>query len=348
MPINIPGNLGGTGGYGAEGLWQGPVTSWSGGGGLSLACCYDTEDPEAYVTIGYESLDMDPDEEQNLSVTGYDPECDTSIFTWEIIQGNGTLASGEGDTNILTAPAAGGECVSEHIIVLYCHFVEMDRITVTITPCPVLADISYTTLQMSVDEEQNLSVNVTTPGCGTPTYLWEITSGGGTLSSSSGSSITYTAPSSNAGCTSSPTIKLSCNAVEIDSITIAVNEDAVNDLAYIKIESHPGKNNSGVPSCRCNGVDAGYACGKPIDYNCVGAVYSNPSTQEELRDSHYDIGNNQTWVNKCNGDTVKICAGDQVAACLSGWWADQGFSALTKDVRTQTQKDNGCCPEAMI
>ena len=89
--------------------------------------------------------------------------------------------------------------------------------------------INYTTLQMSCDEVQTLSVNNPVEGC---TYSWEMTSDEGNLSSSTGASVDYTAPSLNANCIYNPTIELSYNGDVCDSITIAVN--CYNDWAYGK------------------------------------------------------------------------------------------------------------------
>lgn len=56
--------------------------------------------------------------------------------------------------------------------------------------------INYTSLQMSVNETQPLTV---TGGCGEP-YTWGIVSGGGSLSNTTGASTIFTAPSTNANC----------------------------------------------------------------------------------------------------------------------------------------------------
>ena len=88
--------------------------------------------------------------------------------------------------------------------------------------------IGYTTLLMSVDENQTLTVENPVDGC---VYSWKITNGGGNLSSNTGLSIVYTAPSSNPICELNPTIQLSCGDV-CDSITIAINEYTGSAWAY--------------------------------------------------------------------------------------------------------------------
>ena len=93
-------------------------------------------------------------------------------------------------------------------------------------PCDTDAVIQYTTLQMSVDEEQSLSASI--PG---QAYTWGL-SGGGSLSTNEGDSTTYTAPSTNPNCDENATITLSCDGMAIDSITIAINEWPGGDKAY--------------------------------------------------------------------------------------------------------------------
>jgi len=92
--------------------------------------------------------------------------------------------------------------------------------------CGTMA-IGYTTLQMGVDEGQNLTVDGSPEGTGC-IYTWVIASGGGTIVPETGNSVTYTAPSSNANCTNNPTIQLYVSvpvgsSYLCDSITIAVN-----------------------------------------------------------------------------------------------------------------------------
>ena len=94
--------------------------------------------------------------------------------------------------------------------------------------CDPNADIEYTTLQMDFNEQQSLGVSLSGED-----YTWAISSGGGSLDESSGSQVTYTAPSSNSQCNSNPTIVLSCDGAQIDSITIAITNPAMeNDGAY--------------------------------------------------------------------------------------------------------------------
>jgi len=80
--------------------------------------------------------------------------------------------------------------------------------------------IGYTTQQMTVNGTQTLTVVGATEGC---TYNWAIASGGGSLSSSTGTSVVYTAPATNAECANNPTITLSAGGAQCDLLKIAVN-----------------------------------------------------------------------------------------------------------------------------
>lgn len=108
----------------------------------------------------------------------------------------------------------------------------IDTVDLTCVDCDETAVISYSTLQMAVDEEQTLQAYVNGSLDDGQAYVWAITSGGGSLDSSTGNSVTYTAPSSNANCSSNPTITLSCDGTVIDSIEIAVNEWGGAENAY--------------------------------------------------------------------------------------------------------------------
>ena len=108
--------------------------------------------------------------------------------------------------------------------------------------------IGYTTQQMSTDEVQNLTVTDPNPDY---TYSWSISSGGGTLSSSTGTSVDYTAPSENADCENNPIITLMVGGVPVDSLSLAVNDTEMLGLAYKVLECRTGSNGHCV-TYRCN------------------------------------------------------------------------------------------------
>jgi len=88
--------------------------------------------------------------------------------------------------------------------------------------------IGYTTQGMQVDEEQNLSVIGDQEGC---TYNWSL-SGGGSLSSPTGTHVIYIAPSENPNCDENATITLSVEGITCDTLEIAVNENVGAEHAY--------------------------------------------------------------------------------------------------------------------
>lgn len=158
--------------------------------------------------------------------------------------------------------------------------------------------IGYTTLQMSCDDSQTLTVENPVGAC---TYNWAITSGGGNLSSSTGTSVIYTAPSTNAYCLLNPTIQLSCGEEICDSITIAANCWVGVQHAYVK---------------RCGCHYSGFQCPFPPygrachsggwcfhwqEYSCWGEPYgicgysASHSTQEGCVIEHAAAGGSGTF-----------------------------------------------------
>ena len=92
-------------------------------------------------------------------------------------------------------------------------------------PPPVLG---FTSKQMSFGSNQPL-----TAIGGTGPYSWVKVSGGGNLSGSSGTSVTYTAPSSNANCANNPTIRVTDSCGQATDLKIAVsNPSYANSVAY--------------------------------------------------------------------------------------------------------------------
>ena len=91
--------------------------------------------------------------------------------------------------------------------------------------------LGYTSQEMAVDEEQELTVEGYIPGCAAQNYKWSIISGGGSLSADHGWSVTYTAPSSNEDCNASPVIALSCSGDTVDTLEIAIQAYTGHDYA---------------------------------------------------------------------------------------------------------------------
>lgn len=144
--------------------------------------------------------------------------------------------------------------------------------------------IGYSTNVMSVGQDQGL----TAIGSGGRTVTWSLT-GGGSLSTATGYSTTYTAPDHNAECTDNATITLTCDGDDVDSLNIAINEYATNVVAYddknivevlTECCAYSGGCSNPPP---CGGTYCGhktyyycrrYNCEDEILYECPGPPYS--------------------------------------------------------------------------
>lgn len=175
--------------------------------------------------------------------------------------------------------------------------------------CDPAAVITYTTLQMAINEEQSLGVSIAGDA-----YTWAISSGGGSLSTNEGSSTTYTAPASNANCASNPTITLSCDEVVIDSITIAINA-VTADNVYKEISDCTDTDTLCDPTVGgC--LEDWFCCWRGL-YSCAGV--ENSCIRESLYNNYDD----------CHAAALCIPVG-------------------ITDYRSEAQIAAGCCPEALI
>jgi hypothetical protein len=291
-------------------------------------------------TIVYETLTMWCGESQTLAPEDYSEECDTALYTWEIeTVGGGTFnEQGTGDYTITyNAPECGSSCVNEVVINLYCDdpehvFPPCDTITITVYPCPKNASITYTTQQMSVGEQQSLGIDKYEGQCGTgASWLWEILSGGGSLSDpTSSSGCTYTAPASNANCEQNPTIALSCDGVVMDTLDIAVNAAGSGAWAF---RTWTGK--------RCQQV-AYWLVNVYITntvYDCSGAVVFGPcEAGAQLSDHPNTVTCEDAW------NRIWIAA-----ACGANADTFNNLEASSPvDLRTSAQKAAGCCPLQLL
>ncbi len=139
-------------------------------------------------------------------------------------------------------------------------------ISIEITACECLAaHIDYTTQQMSVNESQNLSVGNPTEGS---IYTWSL-SGGGSLSTTTGNSTTYTAPAANVNCLQNATITLQCDNPEVvcDTLRIAVNATAPGIAYYtnMKVEFSGG----------CAFMEGGWWYDQENQWLCNGTFYDH-------------------------------------------------------------------------
>lgn len=267
-------------------------------------------------------------------------------FTW-ITDGGGYFASSTTDSGTNYYYGAGGmACSYEHIYVT-----DYWGITVTGTMYGICGNdsesIGYTTLQMSVDEEQTLTVvadATTLSGC-SGEYGWEISSGGGSLSTASGISTVYTAPSTNVNCNENPTIKLYACGREVDSIDIAVNGYELDPDDYViqwKWEYcaslAPGEspyNNPYVCPATCRDP-----FGYPPDYNVTACYY--------CATTYYDCDGALVTENR-DGYMTYSSEGTCTFTSPSAFCEDCANKKGTpNDLRTTAEKNGGCCPYQLM
>lgn len=300
------------------GLGYGPGETGGhvGGGGAPpyLNCCLDKDNPDLYVTIYPLSMTMDCGDTQTFMVEQYNPVCAGSHFTWYVTPDAGTLVV-SGDYQVdYTAPVGGEECPSAVALELYCDGVLVDSVTITFNTCPAGATISPTTQQMECGEDQILTVVPGAPGCGTPTYDWEITAADETHIDATGPTYHYYAPETNPNCDANPTIKLSCGGVLLSTLKIAINGDGASpDATWIPT----------FQSCHQVHLDPidGLAEGPVAMRRCDGTLQSNDVYQGPI--------------------TVGDCAAWTAAFLTYFIW-------YPNDKRTPAQKAAGCCPPELL
>lgn len=291
------------------------------GGGKSFGkgwdCCFDEDDPTHYVSIGYNTLDMDPGEIQGLVINGVKYGCSPDNFTWEAEPEGGSLNVSNPLGPVFTASAGGPDCVSPCTITLFCKGKEMGSIEMGILSVPPSASIDYTTNQMAINDQQTLTAIPEGSFCGELECEWAIISGGGSLSSGTGVSVVYTAPATNPQCANNPTITLQCSDEVQDTIEIAVNATAGSSviISCCSVPYHPPhpSNMRCTNFQSCNG-NWNYPTDSFCVEHCGGAfgAYAPPGT---------------TGFNLCS---------------VMGW--AEGFT----DERTESQKAAGCCPSALL
>lgn len=308
------GSMAAPSGFLDQGLWTGPIGS-AGGMGGGIDCRIDKDDPSKYVHIGYDTLEMNVNDVQSLTIEGRHTTCEPYHYTWDITQGTGTLDTSEDYGAIYTAPAGGPTCTSPTIINLYCDDELMDTITIVINSCPATAEIVPEKLTMEVSSSQILTAVAGILGCGTPEWEWSITSGGGTLSDQTGDTITYTAAGTNSNCVNNPTITLSCGAVLLDFLELAVN--AVTTHTYYAWEEVT------FDHYEYSGSPPTWVCAKGYHWYwwCDGTIYRGALLMSN-------------W---------KAFPGGEAAAL-----AELLAFYPSKDLRTQPAKDAGCCPAVAL
>jgi hypothetical protein len=228
-------------------------------------------------------------------------------------------AMGEGDFTVLTnmryTEAPGIKAIFG-----------MSKFGTHIVGFPQIPSMGYTTQQMTTSGTQTLTVTG-----GTAPYTWTIISGGGSLSSSTGSSITYTAPSSNANCSNNPTIQVCEFYGGCTTLKIAVNGDGATTNAY-SIVSHTQASCGAHTKC-CWAIYR-------TNYNCDGTI----TVGSTIGCDSCDCGDNTTDCH-CGGGFFCLLSSLQARCnnCGSTGCADGNY-----DIRTSGMKTAGCCPAALL
>lgn len=201
--------------------------------------------------------------------------------------------------------------------------------------------IGYTTQGMQVNEEQTLWVAGAAPGC---IYDWEITSGAGELSASTGNSVIYTAPASNPNCEGNATISLSIKEVVCDTLLLAINAVVGDDVAYHMKLCIAESSCEHRVSWKCADVD-GY------NFNCNGDQLSKrsdcPYSQcfgpgcccyEDTQCASYPW---EYCISPGGGMTCEETA--ELANCGDPGSLNEGI-----DIREPWMLEAGCCPVALL
>jgi hypothetical protein len=178
--------------------------------------------------------------------------------------------------------------------------------------------ISATSPTMACNTSQTLSVTDAVVG---KTYTWEVTSGGGSVSPSTGTSTTYTAPATNANCTNNATIALKVGSSTCDSETIGINCVSVNTYSAYEVST-------------CQYVETGGLwrwTRRVYAYWCDGSVNSSC---------------NPLWAGFWH--TEAECLAPAVGnVCCPCWIGETGTHDCRGADCADTLKD-GCCPSALI
>lgn len=212
-----------------------------------------------------------------------------------------------------------------------------------------------------INGPSNMSLNQTatltaSEGCGGP-YTWSL-SGGGSLSHTTGPSVDYTAPASNANCNNNPIICVADSAGQKTYKQITVKADGSLNVAYIvntcqregrclyEWDYYHTKRNTFCESALvlvnyyfCNG-------------NYWGSNHCGYSSRSEQNIENCDVCYaNQMEMTACSGGTS---TGHQRKSCellsLNCGGTGQHCYPLNEadDVRTPEMKAAGCCPAGLL
>jgi len=198
--------------------------------------------------------------------------------------------------------------------------------------------VHATTPQMQVGASQTLYI---TGGNEADTYYWSTTTG--SLSATEGESVTYTAPATNANCTSNPTITVTCGGSTIGTLTIAVNA-VTTDNAYITYTLEDYEN------CHELMVLNGCCCELWYpDPDAATPVITNCQYTQKLYkcDGSYSSTTPKDFTST-QASFYKTCDDCKNVKAFDGKSINELIALGVKDNRTSGMKAAGCCPAALL
>lgn len=267
-------------------------------------------------------------------------------YKWQN-KGSGSLEVSEDTLDAILYLPFDNECTDRIIVLLQDRCGTEDKLEIN-SCCDENSSslvINYTSLQMSCNDSQDLSVS---GGCGP--YTWSLSGGGSITPNFDGSIACYQAPSSNPNCQYNPTITVRDCCGNISQIKIAVNCYTPLDQAFAEMKCR------WLDADYCQNIDCG-TCGvisgcrthpQYIGYGCDGSVVQSQIDGSPCGDAGPSLVEKVcSYPTSCGNccDYMGIISGSQC-------WSGTGCPTVIRtvkcgdncDVRTQTMKDQGCCP----
>jgi hypothetical protein len=197
-----------------------------------------------------------------------------------------------------------------------------------------LGRVAVTAPTMVAGASQTLTVQGWRAG---EVYSWSTTTG--SLDVATGNSVVYTAPSSNANCTSNPTITLSCGGNVVDTVQIAVNAVTSGESHYKYIETQVGIC-SAVSGGYVIGVLGGYKCGTVAVMNCNGTLSRGPFP-------YCSVSGVKPSCAEAFLDAERLLFREFGTGSYTCWFAGTRLGGSC-DIRTPAQIAAGCCPADLL
>ena len=205
--------------------------------------------------------------------------------------------------------------------------------------------ISYTSQQLAAGGTQALTA---TGGYGT--YTWAIISGGGSISPTTGSSTTYTAPATNPSCVYNPTIRCTDSCGHYDELELAIHQVVTGNAVGVSRATVS-------TTCKVTIVNDRYGCDNGVlatGNACCSCDYSAgllPCTPPVACGSTVGCGTTCTYC-PCTGggcaDSSPSCTSGCKNCTLLGGGQTVSSAPGTYDVRSAEQLAAGCCPAMLL